>query len=79
MELNPEMNNHIAIVLDGVVQQMMMVDDRFAAILLSSPTIVDATGEDGYPTAAHGFIYNEETNSFIAPEHMHDHSEILDD
>jgi len=33
----------IAFVLDGVVQDVLHVDDRLAAILLSDPLLVDAT------------------------------------
>ena len=68
MDLHPEMNNHIALIIDGVVQQMMLVDDRLAAILLSEPTIVDVTGEDGFPVAGHGFLYNEQDGTFSAPD-----------
>ena len=38
-------NNKIAFVLDGRVQEVLFVDDRLAAILLSSPTIVDVKAE----------------------------------
>jgi hypothetical protein len=36
-------HNKIALVIDGVVQDVFHTDDRLAAILLSNPTIVDVT------------------------------------
>lgn len=63
-----ELTNHIAVIIDGRVEQMMLLDDRFAAILLSDPIFIDVTGQDGKPMAFHGWSYNEETNEFIRPE-----------
>lgn len=42
MELPP---NKIALVLDGVVQDVFHTDDRMAAILLSSPVILDVSSQ----------------------------------
>ena len=52
--------NKIAFVLDGVVQDVLHTDDRLAAILLSNPTIVDATKQyvnqvDGFNVVQWGY------------------------
>ena len=45
--------NKIAFVIDGKVQDVFHTDDRLAAILLSSPTIINATSY--YANQADGF------------------------
>jgi hypothetical protein len=56
--------NHIAVIIDNEVVQMMTVDDRFAAILLSEPTFVEVTNIDGTPKANWGDIYDEALDTF---------------
>ena len=63
---NPTIN-HIAAIIDGVVQQMLAVDNRVAAILLSNPTFVDATLPDGKPRAKYLDEYNSASDSFYTP------------
>ena len=56
--------NHIAVILDNEVVQMMAVDDRFAAILLSEPTFVEVTNTDGTPKANWGDNYDQASGTF---------------
>ena len=58
-------SNHIAVVIDGVVQQMMAVDDRFAALLLSEPEFYEVTLPNGAPGANYGDVYNPEDGTFM--------------
>ena len=55
----------IALILDGEVVDVLHVDDRMAAILLSDPIIRDVTGTDGLPTTAVGDLYDSVTSQFI--------------
>lgn len=58
-----QMNNTIAFVIDGVVQDIIHVADRFNAILTSNPTIVSVpTGT----TIDIGYSYSAE-NGFQSP------------
>lgn len=40
---------HIAVVIDGVVQDVLRAQNRFAAILLSGPEFVEFNPAEGYP------------------------------
>jgi hypothetical protein len=54
---------HIALVVDGVVEQVMHFDERLAAVFLSNPTIVQVDlPENGGPNI--GWIHNAETGTF---------------
>jgi len=54
---------HIAMVVDGVVQQVFHVDEKLAAVLLGSPTIVQCESPlDNGPD--NGWKYNAETGTF---------------
>lgn len=64
IEIQMNRPNHIAVVIDNEVVQMMAVDDRFAAILLSEPTFVEVTNEDGTPGANWGDVYDETLGTF---------------
>lgn len=57
---------HIALAIDGVVQQVFHVDEKLAAILLSTPTIIqcEAPANGGPDT---GWIYSVESGTFSAP------------
>jgi hypothetical protein len=50
----------IAFIIDNKVEEVIGIDDRLAAVLLSSPTIVDVTG---IPVTT-GHIYNPEDGTF---------------
>ena len=54
----------IALIIDGVVQDIMATQPRAASILLSNPTIIETTH---LPEVKPGYIYNEITNSFSRP------------
>ena len=41
--------NHIAIVIDGKVEEVMRAQNRLAAILLSNPTFVEFDPKEVYP------------------------------
>lgn len=56
----------MAFVIDDVVQQVITVDTRFAAILLSSPTVIDVT-DVAKAVNITGWKYNADTNQVIPP------------
>lgn len=60
--------NKIAFVINGSVVDVLHTDDRLAAILLSDPVIIDATGADGQSIANVGDAYDETTGSFMKSE-----------
>lgn len=41
--------NHLAICIDGIVQEVMRAQNRMTAMLLSEPVFVEFNPEDGYP------------------------------
>jgi hypothetical protein len=62
-------HNKIALIIDGVVQDVFHTDDRLAAILLSQPTIVDVT--ENYADQKQGFHLVQwayDGTNFTAPE-----------
>lgn len=50
--------NHLAIILDGEVQEIMRAQNRLAALLLSQPLIVEFDPEEVKPNI--GWSYKEE-------------------
>jgi hypothetical protein len=50
----------IAFIIDNVVEEVIGIDDRLAAVLLSNPTIVDVSGIP----VTNGHIYNPEDKTF---------------
>lgn len=57
---------HIAMVLDGVAEQIFHIEERLAAILLSNPLIVQCDSPaNGGPE--NGWIYDSTTNTFSNP------------
>lgn len=60
----------IAFVIDNEVVDILHTDERLAAIFLSNPKIVDVTNMMVSDPASIqvGFAYNEESNSFSAPD-----------
>ena len=71
-------NNFLALILDGVVQQTMLVDDRMAAILLSEPLVLDIPYNGGPAPVYGGFSYNPDTGEFTPPEHWIDPVKLLE-
>ena len=63
-----EENNLIKVtfIIDNTVVDNMNTDDRWAAILLSNPTVVETTGLQ----LTAGDIYNPETGKFTRPEQI---------
>jgi hypothetical protein len=59
----------IAFIIDDEVVEILHVEDRLAAVLLSDPTIVDITAkfEEDPQSVKFGFKYNAITNTFSAP------------
>lgn len=57
--------NHIAIVLDGRVEEVIHTENRMAALLLSEPQFVEFEEPGPIPTI--GWLWDG--NEFIAPEH----------
>lgn len=57
---------HIALIVNGIVEEIMHFDERLAAVLLANPTIkqVDLPADGGPDT---GWTYNAESNTFSAP------------
>ena len=61
-----EMPPHaLAFVIDGVVQEVIHTSDRFAAICLSNPVIIHATGTS---LVVGQTIFDEETKEFHNPD-----------
>ena len=57
---------HVALVLDGVAEQVFHIEERLAAILLSNPTIVQCEApSNGGPD--NGWLYDSATNTFSKP------------
>lgn len=56
----------VAFVLDDAVQHVISVDARFAAILLSSPTVVEVT-DIAKNVNITGWKYDAESNSVTPP------------
>lgn len=67
MENNAEYT--IALIIDNVVVDIVKTDARFAAIMLSSPTVIDISGmTPGQNGLYINSTYVPETNSFILPQ-----------
>lgn len=52
---------HIALIIDGVVEDIMHCDERLAMLLMSEPTVVEI---DSNSPVKINWIYDEETNNF---------------
>lgn len=60
--------HYVAFIIDGIVQQVLATDSRFAAIFLSNPTVVDVTGRpDAHQVIVEG-TYNKELDEFRGPK-----------
>jgi hypothetical protein len=57
---------HIALILDGQVKQVMHVDEKMAAVILSNPLIVQ-TDHPMNGGAQDGWTYDEDTETFSPP------------
>jgi hypothetical protein len=63
--------NHIAIVLDGEVQEVIHTENRMAALLLSSPQFIEFEEAEIVPTIGWGW----DGEKFTEPSHEgHDHA-----
>lgn len=63
----PEPRNNdydIAMVIDGVVFEIMNVNGQGAARFLAQPTFVQVAPGDAFP----GWVYDAQTNTFSLPE-----------
>lgn len=56
--------NHIAVILDGEVQEVLRAQNRLAALFLSNPEFVEFDPKENYPEI--GWKYLD--GSFIKPE-----------
>lgn len=56
---------HIAIVLDGIVEDIIHCDDRLGILLLSSPDFIEINKD--IPIGI-DWLYNKETNEFYKKE-----------
>lgn len=56
----------VAFIIDNEVVDVLHTDERLGAILLSNPTIMDITLEDGKQAAFVGDKYDPENNKFIS-------------
>lgn len=59
-----EFIHKIAFVLNEEVVDILYINERLAAILLSEPVIVNVTGDDGRQLADYGDIYDPATQTF---------------
>lgn len=65
--------NHIAVILDGNVEEVLRCENRLAALLLSNPEFVDFDPEENYPRVGltkyvEGRFVNPETKDSILSE-----------
>ena len=71
----------IAFIIDDAIVDVLHTDGRLADILLSNPTIVNVTNEDGTQLAFVGDRYNSEDGSFsrdgVIPEILDEPEEFL--
>jgi hypothetical protein len=61
--------NHIAVILDGEVQETLMLENKLAALLLSKPKFVQFDPHVVRPLI--GWKYK--SGAFEIPEHTHEH------
>ena len=61
--------NHIAVILDGEVQETLMLENKLAALLLSKPKFVQFDPHIVRPLI--GWKYK--SGAFEIPEHHHEH------
>lgn len=63
-------HNKLVFVIDGEVVQILGCDDRLAAVLLSSPTVLDVTERVDSGFNINNFMgmkYDQESGSFYLP------------
>ena len=61
--------NHIAVILDGEVQETLMLENKLAALLLSKPKFVQFDPHVVRPLIGWGY----KNGAFSIPEHDHEH------
>jgi len=57
--------NHIAIVIDGIVEEVLRCENRLAALLLSNSEFVEFDPEKEYPTIS---LTRYENGEFVTPK-----------
>lgn len=58
--------NHLALIIDGMVEDIMHTEDRLAAILLSEPVVVEIGHPDEPTSPRIGWVYDAATGEFSA-------------
>ena len=61
--------NHLAVVIDGRVEEVLRAENRLAALLMSKPEIIQFEPHIVKPTIGWGY----DGEKFLIPEEMHDH------
>jgi hypothetical protein len=56
---------YIGFMLDGQLQHILATDQKFAAILLSEPVMVDITDEPNLSALSQGATYDESSQTYI--------------
>jgi hypothetical protein len=56
---------YIGFMLDGELQHILATDQKFAAILLSEPVMVELTDEPNLSALSQGATYDEATQGYI--------------
>jgi hypothetical protein len=56
---------YIGFGIDGIVEQIMSTDSRFAALLLSNPEIIDLTNNADLEKINEGFTFSIKENKWI--------------
>ena len=60
---------HLAVVIDGRVEEVLRAENRLAALLMSKPEIIQFEPHIVKPTIGWGY----DGEKFLIPEEMHDH------
>lgn len=68
MPILPSSANHIAVILDGEVQEVLRAENRLTALFLSSPEFVEFNPEETYPRIGWKYI----DGLFVEPESTED-------
>jgi hypothetical protein len=65
MEMEEQDWQFIGFMIDGVMQHTLATDNKFAAILLSEPQIVDITEEPNLKSLGVGTTYDEVSQTYV--------------
>jgi hypothetical protein len=61
--------NHLAVVIDGRVEEVLRAENRLAALLMSEPQFIQFEPHIVKPTIGWGY----DGEKFLIPEEIHDH------